>query len=164
MRVLVVAASKHGSTAEIAASIGDSFRGLGFECAVFDVTDDPDPVGYEVVVLGSGVYAGQWLKAARRFVDRYATTLAKQRVWLFSSGPLGDPLQPDDEDAVQADDLVSATGATGHRLFAGALDKSKLSFGERAIIKAVRAPDGDYRDWEAIDTWVVEIADSLRQS
>ena len=162
MRVLVVAASKHGATAEIAAYIGDRFRTMGFECAVSDMTEDPDPSGYEVAVLGSGVYAGQWLKEARRYVDRHATTLTKKRVWLFSSGPLGDPLKPEDEDAVKADDLVSATGASGHRLFAGALDKSKLSFGERAIVKAVRAPDGDYRDWEDIDTWVSEIADSLR--
>lgn len=163
MRVLVAAASKHGATAEIAERIGDHLRDKEVDCDVLDLGEDPGLGGYDAVILGSGVYAGQWLKEARRFVDRHAAALAPIPVWLFSSGPLGDPLKPGDEDAVRADDLVAATGAKEHRLFPGALDISKLSFGERAIVRAVRAADGDYRDWIAIEAWADEIADSLRK-
>ena len=163
MRILVTAASKHGATAEIAARIGDSLQGAGFKCEVCDVGDAPDLSGYQAVVLGSGVYAGQWLKDARRFIDENAAALLAMPVWIFSSGPLGDPLQPDDEEAVNADSILEATGANEHRLFAGALDKSKLSFGERAIVKAVRAADGDFRNWVAIEEWAAKIAVALRE-
>ncbi len=47
-------------------------------------------------------------------------------------------------------------------MFFGALDREKLSFSERMIVKAVKAPDGDFRDWDAINGWADEIADELR--
>ena len=163
MRILVSAASKHGATAEIAARIGSVLRDAGFDCDISDIATAPDLGEYQAVVLGSGVYAGQWLKDARRFIDANGTALQALPVWLFSSGPLGDPLKPDDEEAVKAEGIVASTGAREHRLFAGALDKSKLSFGERAIVTAVRAPDGDFRDWVEIEAWAGEIAAALKE-
>ena len=41
------------------------------------------------------------------------------------------------------------------------LDMSVLGFAERAIVKAVRAPEGDFRDWSAIDRWAADIAGQL---
>jgi len=49
--------------------------------------------GFDAVVLGSAVYAGHWLKPARELVDRSRDALAARPVWLFSSGPIGDPPQ-----------------------------------------------------------------------
>jgi hypothetical protein len=34
-------------------------------------------------------------------------------------------------------------------------------FGEKAIMVAVRTPEGDFRDWAEIKSWTHEIADSL---
>jgi menaquinone-dependent protoporphyrinogen oxidase len=36
-----------------------------------------------------------------------------------------------------------------------------LSFAEKAIVVAVRAPEGDFRDWDEIGDWANSIADSL---
>jgi menaquinone-dependent protoporphyrinogen oxidase len=49
-----------------------------------------------------------------------------------------------------------------HRTFFGALDKSKLGFGERMLVKAVKAPEGDFRDWDRIRGWADAIAQQLR--
>ena len=57
--------------------------------------------------------------------------------------------------------LVDEVHARGHELFSGRLDKSVLGFAERAIVAAVRAPDGDFRNWEAIDAWAGDIAEQL---
>lgn len=46
-------------------------------------------------------------------------------------------------------------------MFAGKIDKSQLGFTERAIMIAVSAPDGDFRDWDAIGQWADTIADAL---
>jgi menaquinone-dependent protoporphyrinogen oxidase len=52
-----------------------------------------------------------------------------------------------------------------HRIFFGALDRSivdgsALGFAERLIAKTM-VPEGDYRDWEAIESWAASIAREL---
>jgi menaquinone-dependent protoporphyrinogen IX oxidase len=34
-------------------------------------------------VLGSGAYFGNWVKAARRFLESHADELAQRPIWLF---------------------------------------------------------------------------------
>lgn len=162
MKVLVAVASKHGATAEIAAVIGQTLEEAGLDVAVVNAADVTSVEPYEAAVIGSGVYAGHWLKAARALIDLHEADLAKLPVWLFSSGPLGDPLKPQDDEAVNVDGIIQMTSAIEHRLFSGALDREKLSFAERAIIRAVRVEDGDFRDWAAIEAWAGEIAAALR--
>ncbi len=59
--------------------------------------------------------------------------------------------------------LVAATGAREHRVFAGRLDRHRLGFAERAVTLALRAPEGDFRDWAAIEAWAAEIAETLKK-
>jgi menaquinone-dependent protoporphyrinogen oxidase len=161
MSVLVAAASKYGATQEIAEAIGRALSDGGLEVDVRRVDDVADIAGYEAVVLGSAVYVGQWLESARRFVDDHAGELAGRPTWLFSSGPIGEPPRPAEETAVKIDAILAATGAREHRVFAGKLDKSRLSFGERAVVFAFRAAEGDFRDWDDITTWAAGIAEAL---
>jgi menaquinone-dependent protoporphyrinogen oxidase len=161
MKVLVAAASRHGSTSEIAEAIGDELRDRGLEADVKRADEVHDLAGYDAVVLGSAVYVGKWLDPARDLVEKRADELCTLPVWLFSSGPIGEPLRPAPEDAVDVAPLVSATRARGHRLFGGKLDKDRLGFGEKAVVLAFRAPEGDFRDWGEIRTWASEIAGEL---
>ena len=105
---------------------------------------------------------GKWLPQAEQFDDRHLAQLAAMPVSLFSSGPLGseDP-QPKGE-PTHIDQLISRTRARGHRTFVGKLDKGELGFGERLIARAVGAPEGDFRDWAAINVWADEIAAGIR--
>jgi menaquinone-dependent protoporphyrinogen oxidase len=48
-------------------------------------------------------------------------------------------------------------------LFHGALDMTKLSLIEKFMTKAVKAPAGDFRDWDAITSWAAAIARSLNE-
>jgi menaquinone-dependent protoporphyrinogen oxidase len=158
MTVLVTAASKYGATYGIAEAIGGVLGERGIEVDVLPLADVTELGGYNAIVLGSAVYAGQWLEPARTFVETHAEELAGMPTWLFSSGPIGEPPRPADEDAVHIDSIVSTTSAREHRVFAGKLDKSRLSFGERALVFAFRAAEGDFRDWRAIQAWAEEIA------
>ena len=58
-------------------------------------------------------------------------------------------------------EVLTLTEAREHRVFKGKIDKSKLSFGEKAILIAVRAAEGDYRDWDAVNEWTDAIAEEL---
>jgi len=165
-RVLVVVASKHGATAEIgdalARGLADAPAGrtAGLTALAVPAQQRPDPASFDAVVLGSAVYAGRWLEPAREYAALHADALRARPVWLFSSGPIGEPPFPPDvpHDAAP---LAALTGARGHRVFAGRLDKARLSFGERAMVTAMRAPVGDFRDWAEIAGWAAEIAAAL---
>jgi menaquinone-dependent protoporphyrinogen oxidase len=112
-------------------------------------------------VLGSAVYAGHWLQPARELVDRCGSELAARPVWLFSSGPIGDPPKPE-EDPVDVAEITAATRAREHRVFAGKLVKKQLRFPDKAIVSALRVPEGDFRDWAEIRGWAAGIAGALR--
>ncbi len=162
MRVLVAVASRHGATTGIAEAIGRGLRSRGIDADVVQVDEVEDLVGYEAVVLGSAVYAGRWLEPARRFVDERVGELTALSVWLFSSGPIGMPAKPGADEAVNVERLVSLLAPEDHRVFAGELVKSRLSFAERAIVGAFHAPEGDFRDWGEIDAWAGHIAGALQ--
>jgi menaquinone-dependent protoporphyrinogen oxidase len=160
MRVLVTAATKYGATTEIAQTIAEVLGAQGLEATILPPEQVEGVDGYDAVVLGSAVYAGHWLKPARELVERQAGGLAGRPVWLFSSGPVGDPPKPE-EDPVDVADLLAATGAREHRIFAGKLVRKQLSFPERAIVSALRVPEGDFRDWTEIRQWAAAIADAM---
>jgi menaquinone-dependent protoporphyrinogen oxidase len=112
-------------------------------------------------VLGSAIYAGHWLEPARTLVEERADELAPRPTWLFSVGPLGDPPKPEDAGPEGIIEAIAATNARAHTVFAGKLDRAALSRVERLMVRALRAPGGDFRDWNAIRAWADGVAAAL---
>jgi menaquinone-dependent protoporphyrinogen oxidase len=160
VKILVTFASKHGATAEIAEAIGDVLARRDLDVSVMPTEDVRSLQEYDAFILGSAIYMGQWLRPANELVERSADVLVARRVWLFSSGPVGDPPRPE-ENAVDAAAILATTHAREHQVFGGKLVKKRLSFGEKAIAIALRAPEGDYRDWAEIRQWAAKIGDAL---
>ncbi len=161
MAVLVAYASKHGSTRGIAERIAGKLRQLGKEAEVRPVDAVEDPGSYESFVISSAVYYGSWLKEATEWVRRNRAVLAERPVWLFSSGPLGTEVSDAEQQPKEMAEFREAIGPRDQQIFFGALDHSRLSFAERMMAKAVRAPEGDFRDWEAIEAWAESLARDL---
>jgi len=152
MRVLVTVASRHGSTAEIGTAIARVLEAAGIEVDVVDPERVTSVDPYDAIILGSAIYGGRWLASARDLVDREETGLRERRVWLLSSGPIGEPPRPRQ---VPADGLAieERIGAVDHQVFEGKLDRSGLGFGEKLMASSVRADPGDYRPWDAVLEW-----------
>lgn len=166
MRVLVAYATKHGATEEIAQKIGELLGQAGLSPDVLAAGSVGDLAPYAGVVLGSAVYVGQWRKEAVAFLKDNEAALAQLPVWIFSSGPTGegeaaelanDWLLPD---ALR--DIVDRIGPRDIVLFHGEVDLEELGLGESLMIKVVKAPAGDFRDWDAITAWAEGIADTLK--
>ena len=121
MSILVAYASKHGATRQLAERLGETLRAAGRDAGVRPIEAAGDPAGYDAYVIGSAVYLGSWRKEATAFVRRHRAVLAGRPVWLFSSGPLGDPPHPTEEHAVEVAEVAAATTAREHRLFTGLL-------------------------------------------
>jgi len=140
--------------------VADTLRDAGLPVA----TRRPEQVtgvdGYDAVLLGSAVYAGRWLAQARSFAERFATELANRPTWVFSSGSLGHPSLPE-SDASEPIVIARRLAARDCRTFAGRLERAKLGLFERAMITAVKAPQGDFRDFDEIRRWADDIALTL---
>jgi menaquinone-dependent protoporphyrinogen oxidase len=162
MSILIAVASKHGSTREIAEAIAGELRAEHLAVELYDVREVSDVSGYDAVILGSAVYAGSWLPEAREFAEHHRATLANLPVWVFSSGPIGPSAEQPREDPKRLAGALGDVAVREHRVFVGKLDKHNLGLLERVIAQVVRAPDGDFREWDGIRAWAREIAHTLQ--
>jgi menaquinone-dependent protoporphyrinogen oxidase len=161
MRVYVITASKHGSTSEIGAAIAHRLRERGHDAIAIDADDAGRLDAGSAVVLGSPIYMGQWLKSARNVMDALGTEPAGRLIFTFTVGPVGEPPKPADAKPDEAVQRFCAERAISDRMFTGKLERSKLGRLERLAVNAVKSPDGDYRNWPAINAWADEISDAL---
>jgi menaquinone-dependent protoporphyrinogen oxidase len=174
VKVLVAYATRHGATAGIAERIATVLTEEGHPAEARPVEHVRDLDGYDAVVLGGAAYMFHWLKPAVKFARTHRAELAERPVWLFSSGPLGtDLVDKDGNDVLQTsrpkefEDLAELLHPRGEQVFFGAFDPDAPPTGmaERMVrhMPAAREalPTGDFRDWEAIETWAGEIAAAL---
>ena len=174
MRVLVAYSSKYGATRGIADRIGERLTELGHEVDIERCDDVEYPEGFDAFVIGSAAYLGKWRKEARRFVRRNADLLAGRPTWLFSSGPLGtERVDGDGNDVLVAaepkdfEEFAERIRPRGTMVFFGALDMGRLRGPDRLLdwMPATDAlPEGDFRDWDAIDSWAREVHAELART
>jgi menaquinone-dependent protoporphyrinogen oxidase len=173
MKVLVAYATRYGSTEEIARFIAERLCAEGLQATAESVDSASDPQMYDGFVVGSAVYMGHWLKSALNFVNENADVLARKPTWLFSSGPLGPESTKahDDTGAGSAEPeelpaLRETVRPQDHAVFDGVLAPKRLSLGHKAIrlMPAGRSllPEGDFRQWPAIEAWAAAIAGQLK--
>ncbi len=162
--VLVVYGTKTGCTQGIAEKIGETLAAMGASVELAAAGAAPDAAAYDAVVVGSGVRAANWHGAVKKWVAANAEAL-KSRPVAFFTACLTMAAEPEKAEEVRAytDPLIAETGVqpvdTG--LFAGMAVMEKFSLPERLIMKAMKAPQGDFRDFEAVAAWTREVAGKL---
>ncbi len=160
MNVLLAVDSRHGATREIAGAIARQLESRGLQTTLESADEVIGVRAYDAVVLGSAVYTGHWLLGAKALASREREALAERPVWLFSSGPVGDPPFPPGEPA-EAPGLAEILHAREHRVFESRLDRANVGLLERTMVQAARVPEGDFRNWGDIREFADSIADAL---
>ena len=169
-RVLVAYASMHGSTGEVAEAIGKLLCGQGAAVDVRLVKNVNSLTPYNAVVVGSAVRSDKWLTEAIQFVETNRKALSRMPVAYFLTCLT--LTRPSEENSRRARsfmepvlDAVPEVKPVNMGLFAGVLDYSKYSFGIRAVMKykmgSKGVKEGDYRDWDAIQSWAGKAAGSM---
>lgn len=159
MKVLIVYATKYGSTGEVAAKVGDVLKSRGMDVTVADIKDKPDPKGYDAAVVGGAVYIGMLNGKAKGFVARHKKTLKGIPVAYFVvSGTMKDDT-PENREKIRKklNPMVKNVAPVDVALFGGAFDPAK---GPKMMASE---PASDYRDWEKISAWAEDLAEKLKK-
>jgi menaquinone-dependent protoporphyrinogen oxidase len=156
--VLIVYASKRGSTEQVARKIGEALRGQGLSTKIGTTDEFRDLEGFRAVVLGGSLYFGRWHRDARGFLRRHHTALSSLPLAVFALGPGKNT--PDDFEASRKQLDAALEKATGIEpravaVFGGAVDPEKLHF------PLNRMPKTDIRDWEQIHSWALALPAAL---
>lgn len=155
-RILVTYASRVGATLEVAEFITAGLCKIGYAVDIEEVSAVRSLQGYAGVVLGSAIYMNKMLGAAINFLSDNQVDLQQIPLALFTTSLTMKDDTPENRQLLMewtqpARDLVApATEAA----FGGVLDSQKLPFLYRLIISSMGEEDGDFRDWDAIQSWV----------
>jgi menaquinone-dependent protoporphyrinogen oxidase len=173
MKALVIYGTRGGATKQIADEIGKVLGEQGFTVTVEDAkrSGGIDVNAFDLVVVGSSVWATMWKWQATRFVKKNAKKLAGKKVALFSSGLAGgDPAQKD-----YAQQSIEKTAAKFPAIkplalayFGGLVDFEHPTFFARPMAGAMKkdlekkghdtSKPYDTRDFPAIRQWAADVA------
>lgn len=164
-KVLIAYSTKYGSTQQVAESIAESMRAKYYSIDLLPARDVKTLDGYEAVILGTPIYAGQILGDTRKFITRFEARLKEIPSALFILAPLSN--NPQEVLGVKAQYAVNQKKFPWYspvdvQIFAGALDLKKLRFPD-SLIKLYRSSpknpmkSQDNRDWKAIQSWAAKL-------
>jgi menaquinone-dependent protoporphyrinogen oxidase len=161
MKVLVVYASRHGTTAAIAARIADRLVEAGAIVELQSVDQVKALDDFDAVVFGAPVYDQSWPPEANGFVSGQREALAARPLWLFSVGSFGDTKrvigrathkEPKDIAQIRAE-----LRPLEYRVFKGVIRKHQWPFWSRVFFRALGGRFDDHPDWPTIDAWAEQI-------
>lgn len=159
-KILVTYASQGGSTAGIAEAIGKQLSGNGTAVDVLPVKTVTDISPYQAVIIGSAVHSGKWMPEALEFIRqnqsvlrRIPTAVFQVCMMLAASNESYKRMVPDWLDPIQL--MIHPVSQAS---FAGALWPDRYAkftekLGLRIFLATIKLKAGDYRDWDAIQSW-----------
>jgi menaquinone-dependent protoporphyrinogen oxidase len=165
--MLVCYASGTGCTKGVAERIAETLASTGARVDVAPMKSNPDLSAYDAIVAGSGVRAGAWHPVAKKWLTRNAPALKAKPLALFTVGiAMAHGPEKVSETLGVTDPLLAKTGLAPKDIgaFAGWFDRTKFSFLEPKIMEMAKAPEGDFRDWSAIESWAARVAPKLAEA
>ncbi len=154
-QLLITYATRAGSTAGVADAIGVALKRRGLDVDIQCVTAKPNVQHYDAVILGSAVRMGSWLPEMAAFIKTNQTMLQSRPVALFTVHILNTSADETSRAARLAylDSIRPFVTPVDEVFFAGRIDLDSLSFVDRLMVKMVKSPIGDLRDWGGIRAW-----------
>jgi len=163
---LVAYGTRTGTTESIAEVVGEILCGQGAEVDLRDARQVEEVSRYDAVVLGSAIRAGNLMPEIVKFVEANQAALEERPLAAFVvCATLKEDTEENREEArAYLDPIRELVDPALEGFFAGAIDGSKLSLPVRLMMKAMKAEDGDWTDWEAVRAWAGRLPEALRLS
>jgi len=150
--VLVVFATKNGSTREVAEVIANRLRETGADVVLEPARACRDSVAErDLVVLGAPLYSGRWHRDAHRFLRRHRRDLHDVPITIFGMGPRNATDDAWERSRTQLDRAIAKHEWLGPDLV--------NVFGGVDPPKRTTKPRRDLRDWTVIDAWAKKVGE-----
>ncbi|MCL2290054.1 MAG: flavodoxin domain-containing protein [Bacteroidetes bacterium] len=153
MKTAIIYASKHGTTEKVAHSIADKLKGTN-EVELFSLNANPKPDinAFEMVIIGSSIYAGQASKKVKAFCKENESLLLQKKIGLFTCGM--QPEKENQEKELQAafpEVLLKHSKATN--FLGGELLFEQMNFFERMLVKKFMKIKSSVHqiDWDGVE-------------
>lgn len=162
-RVLVVYASKYGSTKEVADAVAKTLSESGLDVDVRPAGEVKEVAEYSAIVIGTALYFFMLRRDAKRFLARHKKALAVKPCALFAMGPWNDT--PEEmETARKPVDKYLTTNAwfkpVAVEVFGGRHDPTQpRGFDNNPGMRQM--PASDARDWGKIRAWAQTLPKAL---
>jgi menaquinone-dependent protoporphyrinogen oxidase len=173
-RMLICYGSRYGTTTEVVQEMAKTAQELGVKTETIFLKKEQPPSDiqeYDLILIGSGIQAGQWTKETLNFIKSNLDNLSKQRVALFVvCGNAGSPEKCGEAQLLYLDNMPEkypGLNPVSTALIGGVFDFKKYNFVVRTLVKQiVRAqlplgeelPDKlDFRDWDKIRDWIRQL-------
>ena len=155
-KILVAYASKAGSTIEIATHVAEKIAENGKPVDVLPVNKVEDLTKYQSVILGSAIRIGAVLPEVSKFIESNKDILMTKSLNVFVVCMTLNEDNEENRNIVSGylEPIRKLVHPATEGLFAGVMDLTKLNLLERLMMKSMKTPQGDFRNWEKIDTWV----------
>ena len=156
MKIVIIYASKYGTTEKVANSIADKLKEAN-EVELFSLNKNvnPDISGFDAVILGSSIYMGQVSAKMKSFCKTNESVLLQKKIGLFVCGMHPDQEQQEKElNEAYPVALLEKAMATG--FLGGEFLFEKLNFFERMIVKKIAKTKSSVHqiNWDVVDDFV----------
>lgn len=176
-RVAICYGTRYGTTTGIVEEMAKAAQDAGATVDVVNLKKEKLPSlvsDYDLIVIGSGIAAGQWTKETLKFMEQNTEDLSRRKVALFVvCGDAGDPARCGDAQTTYLDKIAEkypeiTPVSTG--LFGGVFEFKKYNFVVRKLVQSIvrkSMPEGqelpeviDFRDIEKVRTWATMLVTS----
>ncbi|MFC1568627.1 flavodoxin domain-containing protein [bacterium] len=164
--MLVVYASWTGSSLEISRHIANVLNQNKYNVTCIDARDNPDIAKYQSLIIGGGIRGGCFHPELIRFVTKNEEKLSQLTIAYFvvcltmrenneinrcSASKFIQTLQ-------QKAPMINPVSVG---LFGGLMNYDKFSGVMKLFVRMLHFPQGDFRDWKAIEQWALHVAPML---
>lgn len=159
-KVLVTFATRAGSTIEVADSIAHTIAKQGYWVILMHISEVDSLTNFNAVVIGSAIRMGNVTPEITHFVEKRRVELERVPTAYFITCLTLKDDTPENREAVKKylEPLRGIVTPFAEGYFAGKMDYSRLKRIDRFIAKRiVKAPEGDFRNWEKIREWAINI-------
>jgi menaquinone-dependent protoporphyrinogen oxidase len=166
-KILVVYATKFGSTKEVAEKIGEMIKKQNKDVDIRKVTMVRDISKYSAVILGTPIRMGKPISEVFKFARKFQKDLNGKPVACFSVGLYMKEDTP--ENRMKALKCLTpllelVENPVGIGLFGGKIDYDTMPLILRWMFskdESGQLSEGDWRNWDSVASWVEEILPAM---